>query len=97
MFARGLVDEVRGLIEQGLSPGVHALKAIGYRECCQVLGGLCSVAEAQTMTEVATHKLAKRQMTWLRGERNVEWVAGVGEDALASALARVEGRSGTAG
>ena len=97
MFAGGLVEEVRGLLAQGLSPSVHALKAIGYRECCQVLGGLCSVAQAQTMTEAATHKLAKRQMTWLRGERDVEWVAGMGEHALANALARVEGRGGTAG
>jgi tRNA dimethylallyltransferase len=97
MFAGGLLGEVRGLLAQGLSPGVHALKAIGYRECCQVLGGLCSVAEAQTMTQAATHKLAKRQMTWLRGERDVEWVAGMDEHAFANALARVEGRGGTAG
>jgi tRNA dimethylallyltransferase len=97
MFAKGLLAEVQGLLDRDLSPELHAMKAIGYRECCQALAGSCSVAEAQTMTETATRKLAKRQLTWLRGERDVEWVAGTGEQALAYALAQVEGRGGTAG
>jgi tRNA dimethylallyltransferase len=95
MFAAGLLREVRGLLAGGISPQAHALKAIGYRESCQVLAGVLTEQEAVERAKAATRQLAKRQMTWLRGEREVEWLAGAGSEVLPAAASRVEARRGT--
>jgi tRNA dimethylallyltransferase len=95
MFASGLLREVENLLAGGLSPRAHALKAIGYRECCQVLAGSLTVPEAVERAKAATRQLAKRQMTWLRGEADVEWLAAADPELLAAATARVEARFGT--
>ncbi len=95
MFAAGLLREVEGLLAGALSPRAHALKAIGYRESCQVLAGTLMELEAVKRATAATRQLAKRQMTWLKGETEVEWLAGTGDDLLAQAAARVEARGGT--
>ena len=95
MFAAGLLDEVRRLLAGGLSPNAHAMKAIGYRESCRVLAGELTETEAMAATMVATRRLAKRQMTWLRGEAAVHWLAPDPCGALAQAIAAVEARCGT--
>ena len=95
MFAAGLLREVAGLLADGLSPQAHALKAIGYRESCQVLAGVLTEETAVERAKAATRQLAKRQMTWLRGERGVEWLLGAGTEVLPAAASRVEARRGT--
>ncbi|MBZ5587896.1 MAG: tRNA (adenosine(37)-N6)-dimethylallyltransferase MiaA [Acidobacteriia bacterium] len=95
MFAAGLLHEVDRLLASGLPSGVHALKAIGYRESCRVLAGTLTIPEAVERATVATRQLAKRQMTWLRSESDVHWLTGELDEALAQASARVEGRRGT--
>jgi tRNA dimethylallyltransferase len=95
MFAAGLLEEVRGLLAGGISAGAHALKAIGYRECCRVLAGQLAVSDAIEEAKAATRRLAKRQMTWLRAEADMEWLAGAGGDLAARAISRVEARRGT--
>ena len=92
MFAAGLVAEVAGLLANGVRPEAHAFKAIGYREACLVAQGRWSEAEAQAATIAATKQLAKRQMTWLRGEVGVEWLAE--EDPFTSARIRLEAAGG---
>jgi tRNA dimethylallyltransferase len=95
IFVNGLLEEVRGLLEAGVPGDAHALKAIGYRECCGVLRGRMSVAEAQERTTVATRQLAKRQMTWLRGEENTVWLHGADATALAEAVSHLEACRGS--
>jgi tRNA dimethylallyltransferase len=72
MYADGLLDEARELMELDLSP--TALQAIGYAEAFAVLRGEATEAEAQGKTMVRTRQLAKRQMTWFRNQLNVEWI-----------------------
>ncbi len=95
MFAAGLIDEVQRLLAGGLSPEAHAMKAIGYRESCRVLAGELTVEQAKEAAAAATRRLAKRQMTWLRGEAAVRWLTGGDRDLLAQAIAGVEARGGT--
>lgn len=95
MFARGLLDEVRGLLNAGVPREAHALKAIGYRECVRVLDDEWSEGQARERTAAATRGLAKRQMTWLRGAAGIEWLAGSGEAAVAAAVGRLEAERGT--
>jgi tRNA dimethylallyltransferase len=90
MFAAGLVREVEGLLAAGVPSQAHALKAIGYRESCGVLEGTLTSAQAVEKATAATRQLAKRQMTWLRGESDVEWLLGDGDELLAQAISRVE-------
>jgi tRNA dimethylallyltransferase len=95
MFAAGLLEEVRRLLADGISPRAHALKAIGYRECCRVLAGQLTVEDAIEEAKAATRRLAKRQMTWLRAEAEVEWLVGAGEGLVVRAISQVEARRGT--
>jgi len=95
MFAAGLLEEVRSLLAAGVPAEAHALKAIGYRECCEVLRGCITVEAARERTVVATCQLAKRQVTWLRGEAGTVWLQGSDDDVASRAIARVEAEDGT--
>ena len=72
MYADGLLDEARGLMNLDLSP--TALQAIGYAEAFAVLKNEMTIAEAKERTVIRTRQLAKRQMTWFRNQLHVEWI-----------------------
>lgn len=94
MLAAGLLDEVRTLLQQGVPRCAQAFKAIGYRECLRVLDGTWSLEHAREETIVATRRLAKRQLTWLRSEPDVEWLAGFGGAVVDEVMAGLEARRG---
>jgi tRNA dimethylallyltransferase len=76
MIARGLLDEVRGLLERGYSPELRPLRAIGYRQAVAVVCGEMTVEEAERAIVTETMRFAKRQMTWFRHQQpGVEWFA----------------------
>ncbi len=66
MFAGGLLDEVRGLLEQGYSPSLPSLSAIGYREATAVLRGEMSVDEAKAQMRRLTRIFVRRQGNWFK-------------------------------
>lgn len=72
MYAAGLLDEARALIDGDLSP--TALQAIGYAEAFAVLRNEMTLAEAREKTIIRTRQLAKRQMTWFRNQLHVQWL-----------------------
>ncbi len=80
MFARGWMQEVRGLIESGVPDDAKAFDFIGYRELRKVLRGEITLEEARAAIEQATRRYAKRQMTWFRREKGVYWLAGFGDE-----------------
>jgi tRNA dimethylallyltransferase len=80
MFDRGLLEEVRGLLEKGVPPNAKALEAIGYKEALACLQGRLAPEEAVELAAVATRQYAKRQMTWFRREAGVVWLEGFGDD-----------------
>jgi tRNA dimethylallyltransferase len=96
MLAHGLLDEVRRLHARGdLGPDLPALRAVGYRQAWQFLDGAFDEAEFRDRAVFATRQLAKRQLTWLRGELDARafdpFAAGAMaqvEDAVADFLAR---------
>jgi len=94
MMAAGFADEVRQLHARGdLHPGLPAIRAVGYRQLWAWLEGECSLAEAVEKAITATRRLAKRQATWLRSERELEWLTGSVEERemLARRLADAQG------
>jgi tRNA dimethylallyltransferase len=66
MIDTGLLDEVRGLLENGYSPGIPAMSGIGYAQLIQHLQGDVTLAEAVEQTKIATHKFIRHQYTWFR-------------------------------
>ncbi|MBI5117481.1 tRNA (adenosine(37)-N6)-dimethylallyltransferase MiaA [Candidatus Poribacteria bacterium] len=73
MFARGLVDEVRRLCEQGHGRALLHLRPLGYIEALDCLDGRINVEEAMRLTKRNSRHYAKRQMTWFRKEA-VRWI-----------------------
>ena len=76
MFATGLREEVLRILASGVPPNAHALKAIGYRQLVQFHNGICDLESAVRETKAASRRLAKRQLTWLRGmtEGELHWL-----------------------
>jgi len=90
MLAAGLVAEVEHLRRRpGLRPDLPAMRAVGYRQVWQYLDGAIDHAAMRDRALQATRQLAKRQLTWLRRERRVEWFDAVSVDAGEMA-ARIE-------
>ena len=59
MMAQGLLDEVRRLLAQGISPRATAMQAIGYKECLATLDGAMTEAEALAQICQASRRYAK--------------------------------------
>jgi tRNA dimethylallyltransferase len=76
MFASGFEEEVRRILASGVPRDAHALRAIGYRQVVDYLNGSCDRDSAVHDTKAASRRLAKRQLTWLRGMREgtLHWV-----------------------
>lgn len=93
MYRSGLIEETRHLMER-YPPSARPFQAIGYREAVAVVSGGMTEPAAIAETRRRTRAYAKRQMTWLRAERNVHWVSAADRDAaFATALRLVEGES----
>jgi tRNA dimethylallyltransferase len=75
MLAEGFLEEVRGLRERGdLHVELPAIRAVGYRQLWSHLAGESRLEAAVEAGIAATRQLAKRQLTWLRREPDVEIV-----------------------
>ena len=88
MFAAGLVDETRALLQR-FPQGAKPFSTIGYREAAAVVNGESSESEAIAETKRRTRAYAKRQMTWLRPERNMHWIEVADPDTTFTAAMRL--------
>ena len=74
----GMVDEVKALLEEGISPDDLIYYGLEYKFVTEYLMGQTSYEEMFTRLEIAIHQFAKRQMTWFRGmERRgfkINWI-----------------------
>lgn len=93
MFDAGFVDEVRGLIEQGLVRESTAGKAIGYSQVLDYLEGECSLDEAIEATVMGTRRYARRQRSWFRRDPRIEWLDASAPDVVDRALDLVRDES----
>jgi tRNA dimethylallyltransferase len=81
MLAHGWLDEVRKLMNSGLTDQAKPFDFIGYRELRAVARGEMQLADAQAAVQQSTRRYAKRQITWFRREANVKWLEGFGDSA----------------
>ena len=73
MLADGLIDEVKTLKKMGYHKGMVSMQGLGYKEILSYLDGTWSLEEAIYVLKRDTRHFAKRQITWFKRERQVEW------------------------
>ena len=85
----GFLDEMRRLrADPRLHPDLPSMRAVGYRQAWRHLDGETDAATFRAEAIAATRQLAKRQLTWLRGQHDARWFdPASGRDGLESALA----------
>ncbi|GAB2723890.1 tRNA (adenosine(37)-N6)-dimethylallyltransferase MiaA [Paenibacillus thermoaerophilus] len=74
MIREGLVGEVRSLLAAGWPPNATAFQGIGYKEIVPYLEGRMSLEEAVELLKRDTRRFAKRQLSWFRHMKEIEWV-----------------------
>ena len=80
MFASGLLDEVRGILDMGWPSSSKPFESHGYAQALELLAGRMTQAQALEDAQRNTRRYAKRQMTWFRKEPGVEWFPTFGDD-----------------
>jgi tRNA dimethylallyltransferase len=73
MVQSGLLEEVRNLRASGYGLNLKTLQSVGYRHMGLVLNGVMSLADALALMQRDTRRLAKRQLTWFRGDAQICW------------------------
>ena len=91
MYRNGLIDETRRLLDR-FPRSARPFGTIGYKEAAAVLAGEIDEDAAIAETQRRTRAYAKRQMTWLRAEPDVQWIEATHPDAFAHARELIEER-----
>jgi len=91
MFEHGLVEEVRRILALGFSPACKPFESHGYKQAIQLIQGEIGPRDAVFYAQRNTRHYAKRQITWFRRERELQWLKGFGDapHIRQAALARV--------
>ena len=72
MVEQGLIEEVESLIKKhGRTNSL--LKTLGYKEICEYFDGICTLEEALANIQQNTRRFAKRQLTWFRANKKINW------------------------
>ena len=74
MVEEGLLEEVQALLRRGLPRTATALQAIGYKEFLGVLDGTATQDQAIEEVKLRSRQYAKRQLTWLRRDKEIHWI-----------------------
>jgi tRNA dimethylallyltransferase len=76
----GMLDEVKNLIDRGISTDTLIYYGLEYKFITLYLTGKISYQEMKRDLEIAIHQFAKRQMTWFRGMEKkgikIHWIDG---------------------
>jgi tRNA dimethylallyltransferase len=75
MIAAGFVDEVQALLDQGYSPALPTLSAIGYREIIAYVQGTLTLEEAVVQMKRATRRFVRHQGAWFsEKDPRIHWL-----------------------
>lgn len=90
MWQQGLIEEVRGLEAKGIRDGKTSTVAIGYAQALQQIDGTMTEAGAIADTVRLTQKYARRQMSWFRRDKRIQWLDYQDAEATHKALDMVD-------
>lgn len=82
MINLGLVEEVKGLLNDGIDKNSQSLKAIGYKEVISYLDNEIDYDEMVELIKKNSRHYAKRQLTWFRRDDRIKWFDRVSENLL---------------
>ncbi len=88
--SRGLISEVAWLLERYGERLATARQAIGYKEIIAYLESRVTIEEAIETLKRNTRRYAKRQITWFRRNRSVQWLPATSPIERDAALARLK-------
>ena len=80
-FARGIVEEVRGLLASGVPATARSFGGLVYRQVMEMLRGVRDEAATRALITQENRRYARRQLIWFRKEPNLRWFDGPGERA----------------
>jgi tRNA dimethylallyltransferase len=78
-FARGVVDEVRGLLAHGVPPHARPFGGLVYRQLMEMLRGARDETATRALIVQENRRYARRQLIWFRKEPTLIWFDGPGE------------------
>ena len=84
-FARGVVDEVRGLLARGVPEDAHPFGGLVYRQVLELLRGVRDELETRALIGRENRRYARRQLIWFGKEPNLVWFQGTGDEAVTRA------------
>ena len=73
MVEAGLFEEVQSLLAAGVPRSATAMQAIGYKEALSFFDGRATREEVAAEIKLRSRQYAKRQLTWLRRDRDIYW------------------------
>lgn len=74
MIDDGLIEEVRGLMDNGYDESLPSMHGLGYKQIIGYLKGRWDIDEAITMLKIDSKRYAKRQFTWFNKRKEVIWI-----------------------
>ena len=78
-FARGLLDEIRGLLASGVPETARPFGGLVYRQALEHLHGVRDEAATRALIVQENRRYARRQLIWFRKEPNLTWFHAAGE------------------
>jgi tRNA dimethylallyltransferase len=78
-FARGLLDEVRGLLASGVPRTANPFKGLVYRQVLEHLEGVRDEADTRALITRENRQYSRRQLIWFRKEPNLLWISAGGD------------------
>jgi len=78
-FARGIVDEVKNLLADGVPPAARPFGGLVYRQVMEMLRGIRDEAATRALIVQENRRYARRQLIWFRKEPNLIWFDGPGD------------------
>jgi tRNA dimethylallyltransferase len=78
-FERGLLDEVRRLLGEGVPESARPFGGLVYRQVLEHLRGVRDEAATRALIAQENRRYARRQLIWFRKEPNLRWFDGPGE------------------
>jgi tRNA dimethylallyltransferase len=73
MIGNGLIDDVKNILKNGYAKNLNSLDTVGYKEIIQHLDGIISLETAIELIKRNTRHYAKRQLTWFRKDKRINW------------------------
>ena len=86
MMEQGLLEEAKSLYPKR---HLNALNTVGYKELFAYFDGQCSLKEAIEQIKIHTRQYAKRQMTWLRRDKEYQWIKPTESTAIGDIIGRL--------